>query len=326
LKTEEDDRTAILDVLKAESDAWLRRDLEALSSYWLQTPQARRMSSLARIGTHVENGWTEIRATFDRLAEQYPKSYHEDRVRRENINLVICADAAWLTFDQIGEKGEDDFEMAGVQHELRVFQRVDRSWKIACIVVLQRTIDHETCPLIEVSAAKKVMWINSAAHEQLSAHSHLCISGGTLWARNQNAEKSLRDAILWASRHLHWSAPHTQTERLAQPVVLGESDKGVPEFCWVLRQDGKILVSFNDKALVNSRINTAASIYGLTAAHIQIGQLLADGSDPLSVANQLDVSINTVRTQIQRMFDKTGVRSQSALVSLLLCAEAPTAK
>jgi DNA-binding CsgD family transcriptional regulator len=321
-----DERTAILDVLKAESDAWLRRDLDALASHWVQSPQARRMSSLARIGTHVEKGWPEILATFKRLAEQYPTSYGEDRVRRENMNLVICGDAAWASFDQVGEKGDDEFEMAGMQHELRVFQRIDNVWKIACIVVLQRTIDHETCPLIEVTAEKSVLWINAQAHEQIAGHAHLVISGGKLRARSPDAEALLQDAVAWANRHLHWSAPHTPEDRLAQPIVLGEGDSGAPVFCWVLRQDGKILVSFNDNALARSRITTAANIYRLTVAQAQVAQLLAAGHDTAGTADQLGVSINTVRTHIQRMFEKTGTRTQSSLLALLLSAEVPTAK
>ena len=48
--------------------------------------------------------------------------------------------------------------------------------------------------------------------------------------------------------------------------------------------------------------------------------------DLSAAAGKLGVSINTVRTHLQRMFDKTGVHTQSALVGLLLSAEAPTAR
>jgi DNA-binding CsgD family transcriptional regulator len=86
------------------------------------------------------------------------------------------------------------------------------------------------------------------------------------------------------------------------------------------------LISFNDAQLVTSRIDQAAAIYGLTEVQTHLARLLAQGRDPAAAAEVLDVSINTVRTHIQRMFDKTGARSQSALVGLLLSAEAPTAK
>jgi DNA-binding CsgD family transcriptional regulator len=36
------------------------------------------------------------------------------------------------------------------------------------------------------------------------------------------------------------------------------------------------------------------------------------------------VSVNTLRTHLQRMFDRTGVRSQAALVGALLSVEMPT--
>jgi DNA-binding CsgD family transcriptional regulator len=54
--------------------------------------------------------------------------------------------------------------------------------------------------------------------------------------------------------------------------------------------------------------------------------LIAQGNDLTQAAERLGVSVNTVRTHLQRMFDRTGARSQSALVGILLSAEAPTSR
>lgn len=47
------------------------------------------------------------------------------------------------------------------------------------------------------------------------------------------------------------------------------------------------------------------------------------GSIAIAAGLTLAVSVNTLRTQLQRIFDKTGVRSQAALVRSLLSVEAP---
>ena len=319
--TMNEDEAAILATLNGETQAWLRRDMEALASFWVHSPQSRRMSSVAHHGTQVQEGWDAIYATLKSLAEQYPATYEESRVRHERMNIVVNGDMAWLTYDQVGEKTDDSFEMVGTQHELKIFQRVNGQWKICCIVVMQRTIDHETRPLIEIGPDKRVLWMNGDGHEQIIDHPVLMISAGHLRARNRGFEAAFQEAVDWAGQHLHWKAPTSHPNRLARAVVLGETDDGSPEFCWVLLEDGKILVSFNDDRLVERRVEVAKGIYGLTAAQAQLAQLLVQGQDISVAAEKLGVSVNTVRTHLQRLFDKTGARTQSALVGILLSVE-----
>jgi hypothetical protein len=48
------------------------------------------------------------------------------------------------------------------------------------------------------------------------------------------------------------------------------------------------------------------------------------GGDDLAAASEaLGVSVNALRTHLQRMFDKTGTRGRATLVRALLSAEAP---
>ncbi len=322
----DDEKAAILAVLEAETDAWLRRDLEALAGYWIHSPQSRRLSSVAHHGIHVQEGWDEIHEAFIAMAEQYPETFAETRIRRERMSIVVNGDTAWASFDQIGEKADDNFELVGTQHELRIFHRIAGQWKITCNVILQRTIDQENCPLIEISADKRVLWMNGYAHEQITNHPALIISGGRLRAKNRTYETDLQDAVDWAGQHLYWNTPPVQPGHRARAVILGESDNGVPNFCWVLVEDGKILVSINDDQQVKRRVEIAQGIYGLTTAQAQLAQLLVLGHDPSLAAEKLGISINTVRTHLQRLFDRTGARTQSALVGLLLSADAPTAR
>ena len=60
----------------------------------------------------------------------------------------------------------------------------------------------------------------------------------------------------------------------------------------------------------------------LTGRERQILQLLADGRDRTSIARDLFISVNTVRTHVGRILTKLGVDSQLRAVSLLLVAGA----
>ena len=324
--SEDEDKAAVLAVLEAETAAFLRRDMDALAEHWVHSPQARRMYSYAHLGVRVYEGWDVINAQMRSTVELYGQSYDKSRVRRERMNVVVIGDMAWATFDQVGDKTGDNFELAGTHHELKIFHRIEGKWKIACIVSMQRAMDHETCPLIEVGPDKVVLWMNAHAREQITNHPVLIISGGRLRARNRIHEAGLQDAVDWASRQWQTHLPPEPPSRPARAVILGESDDAAPVFCWVLVEDGKILVSFNDEQLLKRHIAIAQGIYGLSAAQAQLAIHIAEGHDLSAAAKKLGVSVNTVRTQVQRMFDKTGAHSQSALVGLLLSAEAPTAR
>ncbi len=322
----DDDEAAVLAVLEAETDAWMRRDMDALAEYWVHSPKSRLMVSQPLRGSRVLEGWDAIHAFLRRGASQLSEADDETHVHRERMSVVVNGDTAWATYDQVGDGTGDNYKMAGTFHELKIFQRIAGNWKISCIVVMQRATDHEICPLIEVGPDKSVLWMNEVAHEQIAGHPALIITGGRLRARNRGRESSLQDAVDWASQLAQRAVPASPPSRLARAVVLGESEAAAPVFCWVLVEDGKILVSFNDEQLLRRRIAVAQGVYGLSAAQAQLATLVAQGNDLSVAADRLGVSINTVRTHMQRMFDRTGVHSQSALVGLLLSTEAPTAR
>lgn len=61
--------------------------------------------------------------------------------------------------------------------------------------------------------------------------------------------------------------------------------------------------------------------FGLTPAEARIVVHLADGRTLRDVADHTGVRASTLRSQLQTVFDKTGVRRQSALVALVLREE-----
>jgi DNA-binding CsgD family transcriptional regulator/PAS domain-containing protein len=318
------DEAAILAMLRAETEAWLQRDFEALASHWVQSPQAQRMYASASFGVRVVEGWDAIGAGLGNLMARFPRKYRfEGNVRWENVNVVIDGTMAWVSYDQIGTNAADDFPLEGASRILKIAHRIDGAWKLGCTVMMKRAVDQASCPLIEVDAEARVLWMNPQARDRMRGHPGLVLAAGRLRARRRERDPALRDAVRWASRELQSLLPLTWAAKQACAVPLGEDDGGVPHFCWVLLEDGKALVAFDDADTVARRIAGARELYGLSPAQVRLARLIVDGQDLAAAADLLGVSVNTLRTQLQRIFDKTGVRSQAALIRKLLSAEPP---
>ena len=59
-------------------------------------------------------------------------------------------------------------------------------------------------------------------------------------------------------------------------------------------------------------------LFGFSAAEASLAELLAGGLSLDDAAHQLCVSKNTVRTQLNALFSKTGATRQAALIQILL--------
>ena len=60
------------------------------------------------------------------------------------------------------------------------------------------------------------------------------------------------------------------------------------------------------------------ALFGLTQAETRVALALFEGATPREAAAQLDVSFHTVRAQLARIFDKTGVNRQAELIRLMM--------
>jgi DNA-binding CsgD family transcriptional regulator len=313
------DRAAILAAIRGETEAWLQRDFEALASHWVQSPQARRMEAFASLGVRVDEGWDAIAARLTKIVERFPQKHSfAERVRWEKVNVIVDGNMAWVTYDQIGSDTGDDLKRL-----LKIMHRVDGVWKIACMVMMETTVQQANCPLIEVDAEARMLWTNRLAREKLPGHPGLVDAAGRLRARQPAYDAGLREAVRLAFVELQGQRPLSVAPKQTWAVALGEDDASVPLFCWVLLEDGKVMVSFDDSETLTRRIAGAQDVYRLSPAQVRLARLIVDGHDLAGAANLLAVSVNTLRTQLQRIFDKTGVRTQSALIRSLLSAEPP---
>jgi len=104
--------------------------------------------------------------------------------------------------------------------------------------------------------------------------------------------------------------------------------------CWLHRsiQNATLLQLVNpDRTLPTSMANLPIELrlrrrFRLSKAEARVAKLLAEGLAPRIIADRLHVSIHTVRSQLQSIFQKTDTCRQAELTSLLLReTEIPTA-
>ena len=316
--TADDDRQAIMKLIEDESASYWNRQYDAWAQCWVQTPYIRKSGWWTGGGITYRAGWQQI---SQRMKDQIglPAPGRPAGIRRENINLRIGQDMAWMTYDEHWPQTGTD--TPGLSRETRVLEKHGGQWKIAFSGILYHTLEHVVSALVRVNGQSAVEWMNPAAEKAIADGCGLAVWAGHLRATSRAADQRLQGAIRWA-KHLD---DGIDSKRGTIPIVL-EGGSGEPaNVSWIIAVSGLIHVSINDARLAEERLETAAVVYGLSPAQIRLAELIVAGHSLRDAAARLGVSLATTRTQLERIFDKTGVRSQPALVRALLSVAAPLA-
>lgn len=321
LTGDENDRQAILEVMARESAAFWNKDYEGWANCWVQAPYVCRTGWWSLGGVTLRRGWNELSdRTRQAIADNPKPNPTAGEFRRENVVLRVSEDMAWVTYDQYApDTGETAFDMPGLSRETKIFEKHQGEWKLVYVSYLHRTAHQITSAVIQVDEMGKVLWKNEAAENALRAGCGLAIHAGRLRALDRGADKRLQPALRWASR----LDTGLDARRGALPIVVDGGYGEHANVCWVIADSGMIFVSINDEQLASQRLEAAAIIYGISHAQGRLAELIIAGQDLRQAAIRLGVSVNTARTHLQRMFEKTGVRSQPALVRALLSVGAP---
>jgi DNA-binding CsgD family transcriptional regulator/PAS domain-containing protein len=168
--------------------------------------------------------------------------------------------------------------------------------------------------------------VNRRAEELLSAGAGVSLQSRRLLAADTRVQRALDralDSALTGPELRHPPTPVTVRRDAREPGVRitftplrgrwrgGELEAALPP-------DARCVALLEpiDPAELPGRSALAAR-FGFTAAEDRICRLLLAGRNLQEAADQLDVSRNTAKTHLTRIFDKTGVRNQVALISLL---------
>lgn len=312
------EQAEIVNIIEAETAAFLNQDVDALCDCWVREPYLQHTTILPYSGVVQVNGITALHDHFKaHFRNEKLLAIETKAIARKNWQFIVRENMAWVTFEQFGSANAAA-HMSGLQKHTRILEKVSGRWKLASSTGVLSRIDFYDCPKIHVDGAAKIIEASKESHDVVAKHPVLNISGGRLSATIQKDKARLRDAINRAQTNIE-----AGNARLPIPLIFEEDSGSDSSLCWIAILDMKIVVLLDDIGLIETTIETAGQIYGLSVKQMRVAEEIAKGKDLTSIASTLEVSTNTVRTHVKRMFDRVGVNNQKALLKRLLSAQAP---
>jgi DNA-binding CsgD family transcriptional regulator len=313
------DRADIIAVIKEEIGAWLRRDPAGWSACWLQNGRAQHVNARPSVGARRLRGFADIQAYIVAMMEQFPDSrLRPEEISFEDWRISVGTDMAWVTFDQVIPLDAPSDSAPGRHCQMRILEKVDGIWKIACIFHIPNRIGYYVCPWVRVDRNARIIESGAGADQALRDHKALKVVGQRLVGQVAANNRKLKDALNKADDLIS-----RRKGRAPIPLVLSEADETSVSLCWVSIADMMIVILLDDEQLLVRSIAQAGEVYRLSAAQMRVAEAIASGNDLNRAAELLGVQPNTVRTHVKRMFERVGVNSQPALIRSLLSVAAP---
>ena len=224
-----------------------------------------------------------------------------------------------------GPFGEDEVGllralMPHLQRALQFHQRLGELQRNADSAA--EALDRLRMGFLVVDAAGRILMLNRMAEAILEQNDGLGISGNALHAGRSKEENRLRGLILKAavtgSGHGFESggmmAVPRPSERRAFEILVTPLRPGVllsaqrQQTAAIFLVDPENQPEPSDEALIR--------LFGLTPAEARLAASLIQGKSLKQASEEFRLSRNTVRSQLQRVFDKTGATRQGELVTL----------
>lgn len=317
------DEEEIRALIEANRIAVWMQDFDAYEKCFVHADYITRWNASRFSGIAERRGWEDIANRVRKLFEdpQYrnPANAHDTKV--ENLRLHIHGDMAWATFDQLYPDSDLILgpRMGGLSREVRVFERHEGKWLIAFWGVMDTSDGGRDAALIYLEADGTMLWCSPAATAALRTDDDVVIRNGRLRIRDGRTNDALQAAIAWAARQ----DASLLSLRGALPIV-HDPGEGLPmRVWWVLAGDGAIIFSMGSGGLNEKRLDAAAVVFGLSPAQKQLAAHIAEGRSLPDIAEAMKITVNTARTHLDRIYEKVGVRTQPALVRVLLSTASP---
>jgi len=223
---------------------------------------------------------------------------------------------------------EDDkaiFRMVAphLQRALRFRSEVDGGLQLQTFY--EHILDKMEVGVVLLDEHSKVLSSNRSARDELKRGECLKIVNGRLVTVEPADSSRLRDAFnlaVSASKSqcraqpgvcigLHNRSGSSVTEAVVKPFLRDEfsargNNPAVAVFIHANQQEG---------SPVNSEVLT--DVYGFTRKEASVAALIGAGLNLNQVASELTVSVNTVKTHLRGIYEKTGFHRQSQVVALL---------
>ncbi len=314
-----EDSEAISALIHKETSCFRDLDIEGWSACYLHSPRTCSVCASSGLGISVLRGWDEIYADMVSLLSLGRTPCAMEEFRKDNMQITVDGDTAWVVYDG-WMRAKDGSEADNV--ETAILERTEDGWRIVYNAFANLRMTKTTPGPVALDSGGHLVWATPAATEALRDHPAFIVSHGRLRARRSNWDKVLQAAIGRAGE-LHGYFHHqdylsTAGAPFRTPVVLGEDETGAAIVCVLHVKDGFTYLDVDPAADLDRRLAVAKMIFGLSPGQMEMAARIASGRSLTDAAEDLGISINTARTHLKRIYDKTGVNAQTALVRLLL--------
>lgn len=124
-----------------------------------------------------------------------------------------------------------------------------------------------------------------------------------------------RGGLVWSATHggamvIARPAPHRPLAAVVTPFV--------PESTLALDQPVALIFFSDPEAHLSSRRSVLGMLYGLTPTECRVAELLAGGYELAAASERLNMSVETARFHLKKIYRKTGINRQPELVRLIL--------
>jgi len=188
--------------------------------------------------------------------------------------------------------------------------------------MLSATLDRLSASVMLVTAEGRLVYVNAKADSMLNAGDVLRAPKGRLTAADTRADRELRQAMADAARGdaelgvqgvaiVLADRDHASQVAHVLPLMSGERRN-------ILGQRATVAIFVHQVTSgAPGPLEAVTKLYGLTAGEVRVLAALAETSGVANMAESLGISEATVKTHLQRLFTKTGVRRQTDLIKLL---------
>jgi DNA-binding CsgD family transcriptional regulator/PAS domain-containing protein len=186
-----------------------------------------------------------------------------------------------------------------------------------------KALDRLPIGLMVIDSKGRVLQLNHSAQDILNLNDGLTLSANGLVAHRPQETNQLRALILGAISGLSgegvgfggpMTLPRPSLQRPFQ--ILVTPLRSSASLSWLGKAAAAVFVSDPERQSATSE-TTLGKLFDLTPAESRLAASLMRGKDLREIAEEFELSRNTVRSQLRSLFDKTATRRQGELIRLL---------
>jgi DNA-binding CsgD family transcriptional regulator len=185
---------------------------------------------------------------------------------------------------------------------------------------LTEVLNHLAIAVIIVDPKQRIVRANAAAAELLAEGKILNSVRGVLAANDVRNQEGLRRALRAPQPDAKSLRLETDDKRatVATVLPLSSGPHGASE-----QQPHAAIFVHSRPSFDEGLASTLATTFGLTGAEGRVLSALLEGLSLSDIATRHQISINTVRSHLQRLFEKTNTKRQSDLIRIASAAIPP---